>query len=714
MRKSFSYNLIKKIRGSYFIFNSISENEEQLSNAKLNANLGIIRVYAISVLTLNAIANFFQGLMYSFTITALAGAIILCLQFIKPLKYFYINRYIFVLTVCVSITALCYVEGMLLGDFLYLFILLFTFIFIYDYKDTFQLSIVFLCVVCCFGFLFIYAPLNSTYQKVSEATERLTFMSNIFLSAFITFFISISILKQYYTNAQALTKKQQYLNTIFNTSLDAVFVVEGNTLLINNCNSRCLEIFDVIDERTLIGKSVAVFFKDFNTDPKVTAIFAANKNNWQGELTCNIATGSDFAGYVSIVPFKYGNKLLKKISIVDITEIKKTQAQLVIAKEKAEHAMQVKSQFLSNMSHELRTPLNGIIGVSNLLLDEASMPEQKEHFDVLKYSSEHMLKLINDVLDFSKIEADKLELEKQVFNLADFLLKIQHVFAKQFATKRILLLFDIDEKLNRLFIGDQTRLSQVLGNLIANALKFTDKGKVTVAVSIVKSNSKKASIHFSVKDTGLGITEKQQQLIFLSFTQADTTTTRRYGGTGLGLAISKNIIELYKGHLQVKSVLGQGSNFYFTIELELNLSNNNFVKEKVSNALQSLAGMQILIAEDNSINMLIARKFLKKWDVIPDEAANGIEALQLIKAKSYHALLIDLEMPEMDGYELIKLVRRANITVPVIAFTAALYDNMHNDLMQKGFNDYIQKPFRPEDLHRKIATYYSNSETTTT
>lgn len=701
-------NYFSKLATAFLKPNDITVMEEKLSHNKLSTNLNLIRTYAIFVFFLNTVANYLQELNYSFIITASATTIFITSHFLKNVKYFNFIRYIFVVTLCVSISALCFVEGVILGDYLYLFVLLITCIFIYDYKDTFHLSIVFLLVTLSFAFIFLYAPINSSLQRINESTERITFMSNIFVSAFITFLISFIILKQNYTNSIFLVQKEQYLNTVFNTSLDAVFVVDGIKMLINSCNKQCLEMFDIKDDGNLIGKNVGVFFKNYKLDKKIDQIFALKNDKWQGELTCTIATGGEFVGYISIVPFMHGNKLLKKISILDITEIKNAQSQLVIAKEKAEHAMKVKSQFLSNMSHELRTPLNGIIGTSNLLLDEASMPEQKEHFNLLKYSSEHMLNLINDVLDFSKIEAEKLELEKQVINLVDFLAKIQQLFASQFSAKGLALHFDIDDKLNRLFIGDETRLSQVLSNLLSNALKFTDKGKVTLAVKIVKSNSKKASIYFSVKDTGLGITEKQQKLIFLSFTQGDTTTTRKYGGTGLGLSISKNIVELYKGELKVESKKGEGSNFYFIIDLEFNLNNRNFVNEKVLGALSNLSEMKLLIAEDNNINMLVARKFLKKWGIVPDEAINGLEALKIIKQKAFDVLLIDLEMPEMDGYELIALIRRANIQVPVIAFTAALYDNMHNDLLQKGFNDYIQKPFRPEDLHRKIAQFANN------
>jgi signal transduction histidine kinase/CheY-like chemotaxis protein len=672
---------------------------------KLLYGVKTIRGFGIIIFAANSLINYLSNYTYSFFITA-AGAILLTstIYFIKD-KQLNLLRYVIVFLFAIAICAICFVEGIVVGDYLYLFVLLICAIFIYDFKETSSLIVTYIVIVASLFFIFTKAPLHSQVQRLSESAERLTFIVNVFCSAGITCLLTFALLRQNYRNSKSLVQKQQFLDTVYNTSIDAVFIVDVNTMIITDCNTQSLQLFDVKDSSFLIGKPIGVFFGGIAGQEQLNDAFNNQTKSWQGELACRTTTHNEFPGYVSIVPFVHGDVVLKKISILDITDIKKTQAELVIAKEKAETAMKAKSKFLSNMSHELRTPLNGIIGTANLLLDEASMPEQQEHFGLLKYSSEHMLNLINDVLDFSKLEADKMELEKTAFNIKLFLDKVQNLFASQFTAKGIALEFNVDEKLNRYFLGDETRLSQVLSNLIANALKFTDKGKVAVTVTMNKADSKTAAISFSVKDSGIGITEQQQKIIFHSFTQGDTTTTRKFGGTGLGLSISKNIIELYNGELKVESKKGEGSNFYFTIQLDLQLQNKSFVNEKVLQTLVNFDNLKVLIAEDNQINMMVARKFLNKWNITTAEAVNGVEALKKFDTNDYDILLIDLEMPEMDGYETIKRIREKNKTIPAIAFTAAVYENMYTDLIAHGFSDYIQKPFRPEDLHRKLTLF---------
>jgi CheY-like chemotaxis protein/anti-sigma regulatory factor (Ser/Thr protein kinase) len=351
--------------------------------------------------------------------------------------------------------------------------------------------------------------------------------------------------------------------------------------------------------------------------------------------------------------------------------------------------------------------LNGIIGASNLLLQEDHLANQKPHLDILKFSSEHMMMLINDILDYNKIEAGKLELAESPLNIKEFVQNVASQFAGQIKTKGLEFKTDIDDRLDMEFVTDETRLNQVLSNLLSNAIKFTHTGAITLAVRKLFSSSTQATLQFIVMDTGIGIAKNKHKEIFESFTQADVNTTRKYGGTGLGLAITKRIVNKFNSDLLLESEEGKGSAFHFTVEFKINADRKRYINEDNFKLLESLEGVRVLIAEDNPVNLSIARRFLTKWGIQVQAATNGREAVDLFRNGDFDLALIDLEMPEMDGATALKEIRKLNTTIPIVAFTAAVYDNMQADLLQKGFTDFIHKPFRPEDLHSKIRYYIS-------
>jgi CheY-like chemotaxis protein len=247
-------------------------------------------------------------------------------------------------------------------------------------------------------------------------------------------------------------------------------------------------------------------------------------------------------------------------------------------------------------------------------------------------------------------------------------------------------------------------LSQILNNLLSNALKFTHQGSIVLKAQVERSNSEQTAINFSVVDTGIGIPTHKIKGIFESFTQASTSTTRKYGGTGLGLAITQKLVQLLGGDLEVESEEGKGSRFYFTLSFDNSISLRRFVNEDRVKTLKPFDGIKILLAEDNPVNMMIARRFLSKWNAHITEVSNGYDAVEMFNRNSYDLLLFDLEMPIMDGYTALEEIRKINRQIPAIAFTAAVFDNMKQYLREKGFSEYVQKPFRPEDLHQKIAT----------
>jgi CheY-like chemotaxis protein/two-component sensor histidine kinase len=316
-----------------------------------------------------------------------------------------------------------------------------------------------------------------------------------------------------------------------------------------------------------------------------------------------------------------------------------------------------------------------------------------------------MLVLINDILDLNKLDANKMQVDNNVFNLYKQLENIQQNFQLQANAKHVKLIFDTDIRLNRDFAGDDLRIIQVLNNLISNAIKFTHKGSITVTTKLTGATSDTSGISFSVRDTGIGIPEDKRELIFRSFTQANSNTTRQYGGTGLGLTISKKIVTMMGGELKVESELNKGSHFYFSLALKNVVAEKRFLNEEKNKTLESLNGIKVLIAEDNPINMMIAKRFMLNWDVTLDEATNGQQAVDLFKEKQFDLLLIDLEMPVMDGYTAISEIRKIDRHITAVAFTAAVFDNMDHILKERGFNTYIQKPFRPQDLHALISRF---------
>jgi signal transduction histidine kinase/CheY-like chemotaxis protein len=389
----------------------------------------------------------------------------------------------------------------------------------------------------------------------------------------------------------------------------------------------------------------------------------------------------------------------------DITAEKRAEAALLKAKKTAEEASNAKARFLSNMSHEIRTPLNGIIGITRIMQDEKILPGQISNFKTLQDLSEHTLQIVNNILDFAKIEAGKASLECKRFSLRRFIDKINSIFSATAQLKGIKFIVEVQSQADIYVKGDEVRLSQVLINLIGNAIKFTEEGSVKLKVSITDlPDSAFYTIRFEVSDTGIGIKNENMDKIFESFSQADSDTTRRFGGTGLGLSIADKIITLMNSRLNVKSEHNKGTTFSFDIEL----SKSSFIhtKNQISIFHNSTVrlNINILLAEDNKINQLVASRILQKWQSKVTIASNGREAADYVLTNKFDVVLMDLDMPVMDGYESISIIKNSFPEVPVIALTAASFDDMNNYLLNKGFCEVVQKPFVPEELYNKIVS----------
>ena len=393
---------------------------------------------------------------------------------------------------------------------------------------------------------------------------------------------------------------------------------------------------------------------------------------------------------------------------------KKLEEEYKVALEKAQEASKARSLFLSTMSHEIRTPMNGVIGIINLLLIEKPNPEQLENLKALKYSADNLLFLLNDILDFSKIDAGKMDLETSAIDLLELVQNNMKAFIGKANEKGIRLQLKSSNDLPIGILGDPLRINQILSNLISNAIKFTNTGSVVVSLQKQSLIEDEVEILFSIADTGIGIEEQHLNFIFDEFTQASSETTRKYGGTGLGLAITKRLIEIMGGQLAVKSEIGKGSTFWF--KLNLKIANSTQIPKLVLDDTDGnqLAGMEILLVEDNAMNVFVARKFLQKWNANTTVASNGLEAVACAKKMTFDLILMDLQMPEMDGFEAAKTIRTFNSQIPIFALTANVNEEAKNKVLESGMNDYISKPFNPTDLFIKLSSVRNSSSNPTT
>nr|WP_255678945.1 PAS domain S-box protein [Mucilaginibacter sp. UR6-1] len=392
--------------------------------------------------------------------------------------------------------------------------------------------------------------------------------------------------------------------------------------------------------------------------------------------------------------------------IIDITIKKKVELELIAAKEEAIQLNRAKDMFISVLSHEMRTPLNAVIGMSHLLIEDNPSESQKENLNILKFSAENLLRLINDVLDFTKIETGNVELEKVSVNMRDLVKSVTSSVHYKAVEKDIYIRSRVDDEIPDCILGDRTRLSQILLNLASNSVKFTSDGGITIDLKVIEQTQKTVRIRFAVIDTGIGIASDKISTIFESFKQAEADTTRKYGGTGLGLPITKRLIELHDSRINVDSTPGQGSTFWFTITFDKAERQTN----TMDNAVETALSINVLVVDDNQINRLLVNKVLKKWGAEADFAENGQEAVEKIESDTkYDAVLMDIHMPIMGGLEATQIIRSKTETyfqqLPIIALTASMLNTEIERITEAGMNDYILKPFDPKTLYGKLSRY---------
>ncbi len=545
--------------------------------------------------------------------------------------------------------------------------------------------------------IFTQAQIEQVFLEKLAETEKL----NIALDQKI---------KEQEATQRLLSKNEIMLSSVISSAPDAIIIANEEGKVIQ-WNETATEIFgysfDEIKGKEVIGNLVPEsYIKKANFKPELFLNNPKNKLlNKRFEIICTRKDGTAFPAELTITSFQNGNNYFFNGFIRDISIPKQKEEELVKTKLRAEQAAKAKSQFLSVMSHEIRTPLNAIIGFTELLSQNAPRPDQLEDLKMLKFSGENLLNIINDILDFNKLDSGKVQLSCVPFNLRELTQSLYQSFSYKAREKQIEFEVEFDEKIPYVVKGDSLRLSQVLNNLISNAIKFTTLGSVKLKITLEGQSPGGISVMFSVVDTGIGIPKEKHEKIFEQFIQADSDTTRLFGGTGLGLSISNKLAQLMGSRIALKSVPKEGSTFYFTTLFQP--SDDNLVAENKSlkKPKDSFLHKRILLAEDNPFNANIARRYITGWGAEMDLALDGKQALEFALRKKYDMILMDVQMPVLDGFQCSRAIRQHLPFIPIVAVTAAHINEVLEDIKLSGMNDHVSKPFKPNELFQKLEKY---------
>ncbi|PJJ79681.1 ATP-binding protein [Mucilaginibacter auburnensis] len=544
------------------------------------------------------------------------------------------------------------------------------------YKEHFIISIIIGSLTLISAILFKYLTYRPRYRVISHIILVVATLANI---------VNIYIAKQ---NADAVTVGVIILITLFSFNM--------------------------------LGQKAGFVYSALNIVPTLALLILQHNNSFLITLKPEKIDDATFiislSSCLMLILFVYShfyaafNRAIYELSQTGTMRDQIT-ADFEQAIEKANKSSEAKSEFLSTMSHEIRTPLNAVIGMTDLLMMGGPRPDQKENLEVLKFSAGNLLSIVNDVLDFNKIESGKLIFEKIRLNLHELMNNICGGLAITARQKGLNFTLNVDKALqDKALFGDPTRITQIVFNLVNNAIKFTTQGDILVKVKCIEDRHDRLTVNFKVKDSGIGIQQNRLDVIFEPFTQESVSTTRQYGGTGLGLAIVKRLLELQGIKINVNSTVNEGSEFSFNMEFpvatEKFIPASNKVVVEQQNEGNNFASLRVLIAEDNPVNVMLMKKLLSKWNITPFIAENGERAVEFVQYGNFDVILMDLQMPVMNGFdaavEIRKMADPQKSNIPIIALTASALFDIKERVYNSGMNDYVSKPFKPTELFEKI------------
>ncbi len=510
------------------------------------------------------------------------------------------------------------------------------------------------------------------------------------------------------------TVSRDYMKRIYDGVIDILIIMDSE-FRIKAVNNATIDLLKY-DEKELIGRPITDFLssskKKNSSFSRILADLQRTGQSKNRELSFRSGEAEDVPTSSSFSTLVNDNENEEEIMIIakDISRLKETERALRNARDQAEEANRAKGRFLSNMSHEIRTPLNGIIGFSELLKNIATTKTQREYLTMIHSSGETLAKLLNDVLDLNKMDLDKLELEKVPFDFRYTIDSNLHPYKYLAREKNITLDFDIDKSVPEIVIGDPTRINQIVLNFVSNSMKFTDEGHIQLSFKAIRKEGM-LLLHCEVTDTGIGIPSSKRNLIFETFTQSDSSTTRKYGGSGLGLAICKQLVGLMDGQIGVDSPIShsqQGSKFWFTIPIEEGKKEVKPENDKVEPDYTLKKDNKILVVDDNNVNLLLIKKMLMAAGANVISAVHGEDAIEKAKGDDFDMIFMDIQMPVMDGFDATIALRKQGFQKPILALSANVDKENIEKCITVGMNDYLQKPFHKKQLMNLLEKWAPN------